>query len=406
MPRFSIALLLLSLVGYSSFAKTLHVGAGQGYANINMAAKVALAGDTILVHNGTYAGNQTIDNLQGTSNKWIYIMAQKKGMVSITGGSSALMGTDVAYVHIEGFVFSGQTSNGANFSDGGSYATPSHHLIFKDCSFQDMAAKGNNDQLKLSGVDEFTITQCAFINGSPGGSGVDMVGCHKGLISNCLFEKSGSNGVQMKGGSSEVKIEACLFKNSGDRAINLGGSTGLPYFRPIDAKWEAADLQVYSNVFIGSDAPVAFVGCTRVEVANNTIYKPTHWVLRILQETTDTVRFVKCGNNTFRNNAIFMDDKVRVVCNYGPRTAPESFTFANNAWYRADVALSSVDLPATESNALIGKDPLFNNAAAGDFSIGTTSPLAGAGMPLTQPQHDHSGKPFKTKPAIGAFEVE
>ncbi|MES2808590.1 MAG: chondroitinase-B domain-containing protein, partial [Bacteroidota bacterium] len=207
MPRFLSTLILLFLLSHFCYAKTLHVGTGQAYQNINEAAKAAVAGDTILVHNGTYPGNQTIDNLQGKSDKWIYILAQKKGMVTINGGSTALMGNDVAYVHIEGFVFRQQTDNGANFSDGGSYATPSHHIILKDCSFQNIAAKGNNDLLKLSGVDEFTILQCTFIDGSAGGSGIDMVGCHKGLISKCLFERSGSNGAQMKGGSSDIRIE-------------------------------------------------------------------------------------------------------------------------------------------------------------------------------------------------------
>ncbi|MES2379310.1 MAG: right-handed parallel beta-helix repeat-containing protein [Bacteroidota bacterium] len=406
MPRFSFALLLLSLIGHFSFAKTLHVGKGRGYANINTAAKAAVAGDTILVHNGTYPGNQTIDNLQGTRNKWIYILGEEKSAVSINGGSAALMGNDVAYLHIEGFTFSQQTDNGVNISDGASYASPSHHIIFKDCIFRDIATTGNNDQLKLSGVDEFTIFQCTFINGSPGGSGIDMVGCHKGLISKCLFEKSGSNAAQMKGGSSEIRIEGCLFKNAGERAINLGGSTGLPFFRPMDAKWEASDLKVYGNVFIGSDVPVAFVGCTRVEVVNNTIYKPTHWVLRILQENRDTVRFGKCSNNIFRNNVIFMDDKVRVVCNAGPGTVPTSFTFSNNAWYRTGIALNSVQLPAAEKNAIIGKDPLFSNPATEDFTIDAASPLSGAGMQVTQPQRDHNGKPFKIKRSIGAFEVK
>jgi len=210
----------------------------------------------------------------------------------------------------------------------------------------------------------------------------------------------------MKGGSSEIRIEGCLFKNTGERAINLGGSTGLPFFRPMDAKWEAADLKVYGNVFIGSDAPVAFVGCTRSEVVNNTIYKPAHWVLRILQENRDTVRFGKCSNNIFRNNVIFMDDKVRVVCNSGPGTAPASFTFSNNAWYRAGAALNSVQLPAAEKNAIIDKDPLFNDPVTGDFTIGAASPLAGVGTPVTQPQLDHSGRPFKMKRSIGAFEAK
>ncbi|MBK9982773.1 MAG: hypothetical protein IPP15_10175 [Saprospiraceae bacterium] len=67
------------------------------------------------------------------------------------------------------------------------------------------------------------------------------------------------------------------------------------FFRPIDAPYETSDLKVYSNIFIGSQAAVAFVGCINTEVVNNTIYLPEKWVMRILQETVDEDRFPPCG---------------------------------------------------------------------------------------------------------------
>jgi len=46
---------------------------------------------------------------------------------------------------------------------------------------------------------------------------------------------SNGSGVQAKGGTSEVVIQACTFLGAGQRAINVGGSTGLEFFRPRDA---------------------------------------------------------------------------------------------------------------------------------------------------------------------------
>ncbi|WP_157986335.1 right-handed parallel beta-helix repeat-containing protein [Chitinophaga alhagiae] len=387
-------------------AAVLHTGHGQRYASLTAAAKAAVPGDTILLHNGTYPGNQSLQGLRGAPGKWIFIIAASKGAVLFEGGTAAWTGTDIAYLHIEGIEFARQTGNGLNIDDGGSYATPSHHIVFQHCVFRDMAATGNNDLLKLSGADDVVIQQCTFLNGSHAGSGIDMVGCHNSLIRQCRFENMGANAVQMKGGSSNIRVEACVFKNAGSRAINLGGSTGQAFFRPANATWEATGLKVYSNVFIGSDVPVAFVGCTHSEVVNNTIYKPGRWAIRILQENKDTARFVKCGSNTFRNNIVYVDGQLRTTCSVGPGTAPESFTFSNNLWFHASNNTWVPQLPVHEKSGLIGKDPMFSNADEEDLSIAPGSPAALAGLPLRLPEKDHTGQWFRHGRAIGAFEVK
>ncbi|MES2777392.1 MAG: right-handed parallel beta-helix repeat-containing protein [Bacteroidota bacterium] len=404
--RFTFVLLLLVTIHGLLQARILHTGHGQPYGDISTAAKHVAPGDTILVHRGNYQGNQSLGNLQGTADKWIYLLAERPGAVFIESGITAFSGTDIAWLHIEGFVFKAQTGNGVNIDDGGTYDSPSHHIVIKKCVFSNMAATGNNDLLKLSGVDDLSILACSFVNGSPGGSGIDMVGCHKSSISQCRFENMGSNAIQMKGGSSNILVEACVFKNAGSRAINLGGSTGQAFFRPADASWEASDLKVYSNIFMGSEVPVAFVGCTRSEVVNNTIYKPGKWVIRILQENRDTIHFGRCSYNTFRNNIICIDAQVRTPCSIGPGTAPETFTFSNNAWFHtANSAWPGPQLPGLDKDGLIGKDPLFLGAPSADFRIGATSPAAGAGMPLQQPGKDHTGKQFLQRRSIGAHEV-
>lgn len=407
MIRAFLILLMLSLLQSSLFAMILHTGHQQPYKDLTTAAKIAIPGDTILVYGGIYPGQQSLQHLQGTPQKWIYIIAKNRGAVFFEGGATAWTGSDIAYLHIEGFVFSKQTANGVNFDDGGSYSSPAHHIVLKDCIFRDLAATGNNDLVKLSGMDDFSIEQCTFLNGSSGGSGIDMVGCHRGVISHCRFESMGSNALQMKGGSSDIQVEACVFKNAGGRAINLGGSTGKEFFRPLNAAWEASGLKVYSNVFIGSEVPVAFVGCTKSEVVNNTIYKPGRWVIRILQENRDTLSFGKCGDNTFSNNVICINQEIRTVCSIGVGTRPESFTFSNNAWYHIDnSSWTGAKLPVVETRTVLGKDPLFRNPAREDFTIAKNSPLAGAGMSLQYPEKDNVGKSFKLKRAIGAFELK
>ena len=389
----------------SSYCQILHVGSGYPIATLPEATSIAVPGDTIYVHEGIYNGGIFVGDLQGTAAAWIYIHAAPGEEVIFEGGNNAWQFSDAAYLHIRGFTYEHQTGNGLNFDDGGSYVTPAHHVIFEHCIFRDMSASGNNDLLKLSGLDNFEIRQCTFLNGAEGGSGIDMVGCHDGLIKNCHFENLGSNSIQAKGGTRNIRIQANFFRNGGARAVNLGGSTGLQFFRPIDAPYEAAELKVYSNIFIGSEAPIAFVGCINSEVVNNTMYLPGKWVLRILQETVDLTRFPPCGFNTFRNNIIYLDNQVTVECNIGPDTAPETFTFSNNLWYHSqDSGWSGPGLPVSDLKNIIGEDPMFADAAQEDFSLLAGSPAIGHGLDVEEPQLDFIEVPYNSPRSIGAFE--
>lgn len=404
MNSFVLSFFISLSFSYSLSSATLHVGAGQNYATLEAAAAVAQPGDTILLHGGNHTGGQFIAGLQGTPDDWIFIKNAWGEIPVITGGTNAIQLSDPAYLHISGLTFQQQTGNGVNVDDGGTYDTPAYHLIFENCTFRDISATGNNDLLKLSGLDHFEITNCTFLNGAAGGSGIDMVGCHQGLIKGNYFENMGSNSIQAKGGTQHVRIEGNYFTNGGQRTLNLGGSTGLAFFRPADAPFEAADLQVYSNIIVGSWAAVAFVGAVNVEVVNNTIYAPQNWVIRILQENVDPDRFLECGDNTFRNNIILITANLPTETNIGPNTRPETFVFSNNLWFNAtDVNWSGPDLPVPDVDGLVNLDPLLADPDAGDFAIPVNSPAAGSGYPVAAPQNDFTGMGFGAPRSIGAL---
>jgi hypothetical protein len=387
-------------------AATLHIGAGQPYPTLTAAAAVAQPGDTLLMHGGTYPGGLFIANLKGTADQWITIKNAPGASVVLEGGGNAIQFTDPEYLRIAGLIFQHQTGNGVNMDDGGTYSTPAHHVVFEGCTFRDMSATGNNDLLKLSGLDHFEVLDCLFQNGAAGGSGIDMVGCHFGKIAGNRFENMGSNAIQCKGGCENLRIEGHFFKNCGQRTLNIGGSTGLQFFRPDTAHFEAARVKVFSNIIIGSVAPVAFVGAVEVDVAHNTIYRPDKWAIRILQETVDTSRFLPCGDNLFRNNIVVLSNANPVVTNIGPNTAPETFTFSNNLWYHADNPnWSGPDIPVVESNPVLNQNPLLQDPVNEDFSIPMNSPAAGQGLPLDDPQFDFLQQLFADPPSIGAVEA-
>jgi hypothetical protein len=403
MKKKIFTILVLVSIYTAPYCKTLNVGPSQTYSSPALAATAASPGDTILMHSGSYAGPFFISNLNGNANAWIVIMGISKNTVVLNAGSEGLHFSDINYVKIQDMSFTGQTGNGMNIDDAGTIQTPAKHVVVTNCNFTYMGAQGNNDFLKLSGLDSFEVSNCIFFRAASGGSGIDMVGCHYGWIHHCLFDSMGSNSIQMKGGSRFLKIENNRFRNGGQRALNLGGSTGLAFFRPIDATHEAADITVHANVFIKGQAPIAFVGSERVDVSNNTFYMPEKWVIRILQETVDTTRFVPCRNGMFRNNIIYFSSVVTTHVNIGSNTAPNTFLFSHNLWYNSsNPASSTPQLPATEISQITGQDPLFTGVE--NFVLKAASPAIGNGTSITGLPNDMQGVAFKNPPSRGAYE--
>ena len=403
MKRKLLIAILFCFVSLMLEGKNLHIGSNQTYTNLYQAVEDANPGDTIIFYAGVYSGGQGISNFQGDESSWITIKPVTGETVIIRGGNTAWQFSTSAYIWVTDIIFENQVLNGLNMDDGGDYSTPGHHLKFTNCIFRDITGTGNNDLLKMSGINNFEIVNCRFINGANGGSGIDMVGCHDGLISNNYFENMGSNAIQAKGGTQNITIERNFFIDAGWRSVNLGGSTGLQYFRPIDATFEAADINVFSNIFIGSEAPVAFVGCTRVKVVNNTIYEPNKWVVRILQETVDESRFIPCSNNFFQNNLIFQKN-LGTETNIGPNTQPETFTLTNNFWYNyQNNSWNGPNIPVVDTGMIINKDPLFVDPGIHDFNLEHESPAIGTIEGFTIPEFDFYGNRFKSPRSAGAI---
>ncbi len=386
----------------------------EPFATICAAAREATPGTAIVVHAGIYGGGCFIDDLHGTAAAPIWIGgAEGETMPVIDGGNEGLHIVRGRYLILHDLEVRNSNYNGINCDDGGDMADPdaARYLIFDNLNIHDIGGSGNQDGLKLSGVDDFFVLNSAFARCGGGGSGIDQVGCHHGIIANCSFESMSSNAIQCKGGTEDVEVRNCWFKDAGQRSINLGGSTDHEYFRPplstTGPNAEARNLRVLANIFIGSMAPVAFVGCVDTVVANNTIVDPDNWLLRILQETVSdvTYEFLPCGDNRFENNLVyFARSGISTYVNIGPSTAPETFTFNNNLWFAHDnPAASMPTLPVVESAGIYGLDPHLFDGGAEDFRIDRFSPAAAAGLSPALAEGDMDGKCFRFPPSIGAY---
>ncbi|MGE0709427.1 MAG: right-handed parallel beta-helix repeat-containing protein [Planctomycetota bacterium] len=321
-------------------------------------------GDVVRVAPGEYRGGLTLEGLAGTPKQPIVIQGQDPKQPPVfVGGGNALHLVRCEHVVLRDLVARGQTGNGVNCDDGGRREAPVAGIKIERLRCERIGPRGNHDGLKLSGLVDFEVRDSTFVGW--GGSAIDMVGCHRGTIEGCTFqgapECSQDSGVQCKGGTSRVRIRGCTFRDAGARALNLGGSTGLPYFRPDDAPHEAKDLTVEGCRFAGSEAPLAFVGVDGAVVRRCTFLRPGRWLARILQESRGE-RFVPCRNGVFEENVIVLGPDLRRLVNVGDGTEPQTFVFRRNAWFSEANAPDrrAAELPVKEEGGSWGRDPLLD----------------------------------------------
>ncbi len=378
---FTGSLLLLS--GQWLMAETVTVNTRS---QIVAAVEQAKPGTTILIAPGTYQGGLHFNGLQGREGKPIILRAADPTDQPIfQGNNSCFHLTDPVFVELHNLILTKASGNGINIDDGASYDTPAHHVVLRGLTIRDVGPEGNRDGIKLSGLDNFRVEACTIERWGDSGSAIDMVGCHDGAVIGCTFRYRGdveANGVQAKGGSKAIVIQRCRFENAGGRSVNIGGSTGLEYFRPKVDGYEAKDITVEDCTFVGSSAPICFVGVDGAIVRYNTIYRPERYVVRILQQSQGS-QFVPCRNGVFSNNLIaFRSDETRGTTNIGGGTAPDTFKFAGNHWYCIDrpERSSRLSLPVKETGGSYGTDPQFVNAGSGDLRLKDTSPVRDAGV--------------------------
>lgn len=308
-------------------------------------------GTTLLLEPGVYSGGVDLRDVSGTRDLRIVIRGTDPDNPPVfEGGRQAIHLANCSYVTLSNIKAKGFPTNGINIDDGGSFETPAHHIVLENVTIVETGPTGNHDALKMSGVDHFVVRKCRFEGW--GGSGIDMVGCHHGIVEDCIFTGrdgfSQSNGVQLKGGTEDVLVQCCFFKNAGQRSVNVGGSTGLQFFRPKVRDYEARNITIAGNRFVASSAPVAWVTSDGGHIHHNTIVMPDKWVLRILQESRDA-RFRPCHDGLFERNLIIFDSKIQTFVNVGPGTSPETFAFRHNAWHDMDrYREPSLPVPETE----------------------------------------------------------
>jgi hypothetical protein len=384
-PRVSVFLALCWVAAFPGISGRAGEIRASGDAELRTALGRLEPGATVLIAPGSYRGGLYVSGAAGTPERRITIRGADPARPPVfSGGKEALHLADCSYLTLADLEVRGCTSNGINVDDGGTKETPSRGVVIENVKILDTGPEGNHDALKMSGVDGFTVRGCTFSGW--GGSGIDMVGCHDGVVEKCRFEGkpgfSQSNAVQMKGGTARILVHMNFFRDAGQRGINLGGSTGLQYFRPEVGDCEAREITVAGNRFAGGLCALAWVTADGGRVHHNTIYLPEKWVLRVLQETSDG-KFKPCRAGVFERNLVVFDRRVSTFVNVGPGTQPESFVFRENAWFEAGGSRRP-QLPVEETGSVCGVDPKIEKPGTAEMRA-TEPKVAGYGADAYRP---------------------
>lgn len=372
----STMIVVFAFAGAASAQHTVTVSTTE---ELRRSAADAKPGWTIRLKPGEYRGGATIAALRGTEGKPIVIAGVDPDDPPRFVGGSGIHLVNPAYLELRDIVIDRPASNGLNIDDGGSMKQTALGITLRRIVVADVQRRGNYDGIKLSGLRGFVVDGCKLEVWGDGGAGIDMVGCADGRITGVTLVHRGpeatSTGIQCKGGTRGIVIDRCTFRNAGRRGVNIGGSTGLRYFRPQPpAGYEAKNITVRRCTFTGVNAAVAFVGCDGALVEHNTIYRPRRWAVRILQETRAD-GFVPCRNGRFANNiVVWRSDEMRRAINIGSGTKPESFVFTGNWWYCTDKpSASKPQLPLAERGGTYGENPQLMAPESGDLRVGESS---------------------------------
>jgi len=396
----------------ATYTRELHVDAaarpgGDGtpdspFHTIAAALAQASPGTRVRIAPGTYGAVGTVADLQGTAQAPIAIVGTGDVVIDPAGQGTGLHLVDPRHVVIERIAIRNAVPHGISIDDGGSYSSPASQIVLRDVSFSRIGNGGNNDCLKMSGVDHFYVEGSRFL-GCNQGEGIDMVGCHNGMISGNTFADMPGTAVQTKGGSADVLIHGNHFARIGQRAVNAGGSTGERWFRPIDAPREAERIQIVANVIESTGStPITFSGCADCVFANNTIVDPGDFVARIVEENAE--RQPGQGGYFINNIVVFSANRLRGFVDVREGTRPTTFTFGWNLWHARDDAsfagpVYTNGLPA-EQGAVVTQDPLLD--ANRRPLEGSPAIAAGREVPRGVPG-DFERRAFGSPPTVGAF---
>ncbi len=281
-------------------------------ATIDKAVRSVLAGDTVIVGDGTY--NETIQTVRaGTANSRITLRAENPGGAVLTHSAGRVLKVYHPYYTIEGLIFDGQYGG----SDIVKVYDEGDHLVFRNNEVRHGARDGIDMNAPTNVlIEDSVIHDMLWMSGGvrADAHGIVAGGVQGFTIRNTeVYYVSGDSLQMAYGGWRDVLVEGCEFWNGPLPTARAGFPAGVnPGENAIDTK-EGPDearstMTVRDSVFhgwrsnyISNAAALNLKHKVDVVVEGNTFYD-NEFALRLRGRTGDTGAHITVTNSVFHDN--------------------------------------------------------------------------------------------------------
>ena len=256
---------------------------------------------------------------------------------------------------------------------------PTTGITLRNITVRDIVTTGNHDGIKLSGVTGFLIDGVQVRNWGTGGSAVDMVGCHHGLVQNSLFQHdkhverrhdAAAEGRQQGHYVSRQPHRAAARCGPGRAGRRLDRGRVLPLHRRRFRLRGRIEIVAEGNVIIGGSSAFSWVNIDGGVFHHNVVHRPYRWVARILNENPGTAIVEPAKRAVARQSDRLQRHGRRefsTAVNVGAETLPDTYSFARNRWLNLanpTPAGSTPSLPTAEVGGIYGGDAMAPTDAA------------------------------------------
>lgn len=238
-----------------------------------------VAGDTLVLRQGTYAGNITINvpniTLRSHVGEWATISAPIDNPAAqwvLRFNIDAHHGTLQRLELSGGYYYALKTES--NYDLGRPVEYGARNLLVEDCKLHD----SGRDVIKLTpGSDDAVIRRCEIYNSGrrdpSNAEGIDNVNADRMILQDSYLHDIATTGAYAKGGARGCVIERNRFENMGELGITLGGFSDPQWFdRGTTTYYENIDGIVRNNIVVHSTfAGIALTGALNGQVYNNTL---------------------------------------------------------------------------------------------------------------------------------------